>query len=108
MGLLEVVLLLIAHGADLNLRSAIGFTALHDACSANRGEVATALLNAGVDCTILDEVRLLCITSRLIPSQGGRTAYDHAIEKGLLDPTLMQLLGRFLVPPSPLPSSLTH
>jgi ankyrin repeat protein len=57
--MLDVVLVLIAHGADLNIQSSIGFTALHDACSANRGDVVTALLNAGADGTIADQVASL-------------------------------------------------
>ena len=49
LGHVEMVELLMAHGADVNARSATGWTALIAACNAGNTEIARMLLDAGAD-----------------------------------------------------------
>jgi ankyrin repeat protein len=51
-GLAGMVQLLLSHGANVNARSATGWTALMRACNADQFECARLLLDAGADPTI--------------------------------------------------------
>eukprot|EP00656_Telonema_subtile_P017952 TRINITY_DN19683_c0_g1_i3.p1 TRINITY_DN19683_c0_g1~~TRINITY_DN19683_c0_g1_i3.p1 ORF type:complete len:428 (+),score=119.59 TRINITY_DN19683_c0_g1_i3:108-1391(+) len=54
-GHVKTVMVLLAHGADVNLQSKFLFTALHCAAVAGHKAITWLLLHAGADLTVLDE-----------------------------------------------------
>ena len=72
----EVVETLIAHRASLNLTAKGGLSALMLALVAGHAEVARLLANAGAD---------LSLRGTGAPGFAGKTAYDLAVERGMLE-----------------------
>jgi ankyrin repeat protein len=72
----EVVEILIAHQANLNITAKFGLSALMLAVVAGHAEVARALARAGAD---------LSLQGTGAPGFAGKTAYDLAMERGMLD-----------------------
>jgi ankyrin repeat protein len=72
----EVVETLIAHGAMPNTTAKFGLTALMLAVVAGHAEVARLLARAGTD---------LSVRGTGAPGFAGKTAYDLAVERGMLD-----------------------
>jgi uncharacterized protein len=71
----DVVETLIAHGADLNITAKFGLSALMLALIAGHAEVARLLAKAGAD---------LSLRGTGAPGFADKTAYDLALERGLL------------------------
>jgi uncharacterized protein len=71
----DVVETLIAHGADLNITAKFGLSALMLALIAGRAEVARLLAKAGAD---------LSLRGTGAPGFADKTAYDLALERGLV------------------------
>ena len=72
----EVVETLIAHRANLNITAKFGLSALMLALVAGHAEVARVLAKAGAD---------LSLRGSGAPGFGGKTAYDLAVEHGMLE-----------------------
>ena len=72
----EVVETLIAHRANLNITAKFGLSALMLAIVAGHEEVARLLAKAGAD---------LSLRGTGAPGFAGKTAYDLAMERGLLE-----------------------
>lgn len=72
----EIVETLIAHRANLNVTAKFGLSALMLALVAGHAEVARVLLNAGAD---------LSLRGTGAPGFAGKTAYDLAMERGMLE-----------------------
>jgi ankyrin repeat protein len=72
----DVVETLIAYGADLNITAKFGLSALMLALSAGHTEVARLLAKAGADLTLRGTGG---------PGFADKTAYDLAVERGLLE-----------------------
>ena len=72
----EVVKTLIAHRANLNVTAKFGLSALMLALVAGHGEIAHLLARAGAD---------LSLTGTGAPGFAGKTAYDLAVERGMLE-----------------------
>lgn len=72
----EVVETLIAHRANLNTRAKFGLSALMLAIVAGHAEVARLLAKAGAD---------LSLQGTGAPGFAGKTAYDLAVERGMLE-----------------------
>jgi len=72
----EVVATLIAHLANLNITAKFGLSALMLAIVAGHAEVARLLVNAGAD---------LSLQGHGAPGFAGKTAYDLAVERGMLE-----------------------
>ena len=70
----EVVEVLIAHQANLNVAAKFGLTALMLAIVAGHQEVAARLVNAGAD---------LALRGKGAPGFAGKNAYDLASERGM-------------------------
>ncbi|KKK19180.1 hypothetical protein ARAM_003200 [Aspergillus rambellii] len=97
----EILLLLLQHGADMELRDYAGFTALHIACKDNclntakllmakgadietiAGDGRTPLISAAMECH-LEVLELLLEKGARVNARGndGRTALTHAVEAG--------------------------
>jgi uncharacterized protein len=75
-GHLEVVEILIAHQANLNITAKFGLSALMLALVAGHAEVARVLAIAGAD---------LSLQGTGAPGFARKTAYDLAMERGMLD-----------------------
>jgi ankyrin repeat protein len=75
-GYREIVEALIAHGADLNVTAKFGLSALMHAIVAGHEEVARLLAKAGADLTL---------RGTGAPGFANKTAYDLAVERGMLD-----------------------
>ncbi len=72
----EIVETLIAHRADLNRSAKFGLSALMLAIVAGHAEVARLLAKAGAD---------LSLRGTGAPGFAGKTAYDLAVERGMLE-----------------------
>jgi uncharacterized protein len=72
----ELVATLIAHRANLNITAKFGLSALMLALVAGHAEVARLLAKAGAD---------LSLRGAGAPGFAGKTAYDLAVERGLLE-----------------------
>jgi len=72
----EVVETLIAHRADLNITAKFGLSALMLALVAGHAEIAHLLAKAGAD---------LSVRGTGAPGFAGKTAYDLAVERGMLE-----------------------
>ena len=72
----EIVETLIAHRADLNVTAKFGLSALMLALVAGHAEVARLLAKAGAD---------LSLRGTGAPGFAGKTAYDLAVERGMLE-----------------------
>ncbi|HEU4342464.1 MAG TPA: ankyrin repeat domain-containing protein, partial [Candidatus Binatia bacterium] len=72
----EVVETLIAHPANLNITAKFGLSALMLALIAGHAEVARLLAKAGAD---------LSLRGTGAPGFAGKTAYDLAVERGMLE-----------------------
>ena len=72
----EVVETLIVHGADLNITAKFGLSALMLALVGGHAEVAHLLAKAGAD---------LSLRGTGAPGFAGKTAYDLAVERGMLE-----------------------
>jgi ankyrin repeat protein len=72
----EVVETLIAHRANLNITAKFGLSALMLALVAGHGEIAQLLAKAGAD---------LSVRGAGAPGFAGKTAYDLAVERGMLE-----------------------
>jgi uncharacterized protein len=72
----EVVETLIAHRANLNITAKFGLSALMLALVAGHAEVARVLAKAGAD---------LSLRGTGAPGFSGKTAYDLAVERGMLE-----------------------
>ena len=72
----EVVETLIAHRANLNITAKFGLSALMLAIVAGHAEVARLLAKAGAD---------LSLRGTGAPGFAGKTAYDLAVERGMLE-----------------------
>ena len=72
----DVVETLIAHGANLNITGKFGLSALMLALIAGHAEVARLLTKAGAD---------LSLRGMGAPGFADKTAYDLAVERGLLE-----------------------
>lgn len=72
----EVVEILIAHRVDLNITAKFGLSALMLALIAGHEEVARFLARAGAD---------LSLRGTGAPGFAGKTAYDLAVEHGMLE-----------------------
>ena len=72
----EVVEILIAHRANLNITAKFGLSALMLALVAGHGEIARLLARAGAD---------LSVQGTGAPGFAGKTAYDLALERGMLE-----------------------
>ena len=83
----EVVETLIAHRANLNMSAKFGLSALMLAIVAGHAEVARLLAKAGAD---------LSLQGTGAPGFAGKTAYDLAVERGMLELSeeLKQLTAR--------------
>lgn len=68
----ELVSLLVAHGADVNIRDASQATPLHDAAYRGQVEISICLLQAGADLSLLND--------------DGHTAYDSSLKRLTLNP----------------------
>ncbi|MGZ8192504.1 MAG: ankyrin repeat domain-containing protein [Methylobacter sp.] len=74
-GYREVVETLIAHGANLNITAKFGLSALMLALVAGHADLACLLTKAGAD---------LSLRGTGAPGFAGKTAYDLAVERGML------------------------
>ena len=72
----EVVETLIAHRANLNITAKFGLSALMLALVAGHAEIARVLAKAGTD---------LSLRGSGAPGFAGKTAYDLAVERGMLE-----------------------
>lgn len=72
----EIVEILIAHRANLNITAKFGLSALMLALIAGHAEAAHLLAKAGTD---------LSLKGSGAPGFAGKTAYDLAVERGLLE-----------------------
>lgn len=72
----EVVEILIVHRADLDITAKFGLSALMLAIVAGRADVAHLLAKAGAD---------LLLRASGAPGFAGKTAYDLAMERGMLE-----------------------
>jgi ankyrin repeat protein len=72
----EVVETLISHRANLNITAKFGLSALMLALVAGHGEIARLLARAGAD---------LSVQGTGAPGFAGKTAYDLALERGMLE-----------------------
>jgi ankyrin repeat protein len=72
----EVVEILIAHWANLNITAKFGLSALMLALVAGHAEVARLLVKAGAD---------LSLRGTGVPGFADKTAYDLAVERGMLE-----------------------
>ena len=72
----EVVEILIAHRANLNITAKFGLSALMLAVVAEHAEVARLLVKAGAD---------LSLRGTGAPGFADKTAYDLAVERGMLE-----------------------
>jgi len=72
---LDLVTLLLAHGADPDARAAGGLTPLHSAASGGQADLVRALIDRGADVNAADEI--------------GRTPLALALEKGNQDATAL-------------------
>ena len=72
----ELVATLIAHGANLNITAKFGLSALMLAIVAGHVEVARILAKAGAD---------LSLRGTGAPGFAGKTAYDLAVERGMVE-----------------------
>ena len=72
----EVVEILTAHRANLNITAKFGLTALMLSLIAGHAEVARILAKAGAD---------LSLRGSSAPAFADKTAYDLAMERGMLD-----------------------
>ena len=72
----EVVETLIAHRANLNITAKFGLSALMLALVAGHGEIAHLLAKAGAD---------LSLMGTGAPGFAGKTAYDLAVERSMLE-----------------------
>ena len=72
----EVVKTLIAHRANLNVTAKFGLSALMLALVAGHGEIAHLLARAGAD---------LSVRGTGAPGFAGKSAYDLAVERGMLE-----------------------
>ena len=84
-GYREVVETLVAHGADLNVTAKFGLSALMLAIISGHEEVARFLARAGAN---------LSLRGTGAPGFAGKTAYDLAAERGMLE------LSAGLTPPT--------
>jgi ankyrin repeat protein len=75
-GYREVVEILIAHQANLNITAKFGLSALMLALVAGHTEVARVMAKAGAD---------LSLRGTGAPGFAGKTAYDLAMERGMLE-----------------------
>jgi ankyrin repeat protein len=75
-GHLEVVKILIAHQANLDMTAKFGLSALMLALVAGHADVARVLAKAGAD---------LSLRGTGAPGFAGKTAYDLAMERGMQD-----------------------
>jgi uncharacterized protein len=72
----EIVEMLIAHGANLNITAKFRLSALMLAIVAGHMEVAHLLARAGADLSLLGTGA---------PGFAGKTAYDLAVERGMVE-----------------------
>jgi ankyrin repeat protein len=72
----EVVETLISHRTNLNITAKFGLSALMLALVAGHGEIARLLARAGAD---------LSVQGTGAPGFAGKTAYDLALERGMLE-----------------------
>ena len=84
-GRLDVVDLLLMHGAELHATSEGGYTPLLLAAAGGHGTVVARLLEGGTDLAARDD--------------GGRTAFDHARERK--HEAVLEVLGAFRKVPEP-------
>ena len=75
-GYTEVVEILIAYQADLNITAKYGLSALMLALIAGHTDVAELLVKAGAN---------LSLRASGVPGFAGKTAYDLAVERGMLE-----------------------
>jgi hypothetical protein len=75
----EAIRILVAHGADLNLRTRVGLTPLHTAIYAKEPGAASVLIELGADLTIRDD------DGGGTPLQYARTFKQPEIERMLIE-----------------------